>query len=429
MAAHEGLERTIPKQFPGVSAVDLTTQNTSSIAFDYLVRIERDAGDNALYAQSEMNYGFSKKRQAAKVNSLFGDPYSRNQLADFVYNEVGYSRHMHWFVSKHPGGWKFLLPLGFQTQLTPAISLPEGLTGPSTSPAAVFPSPRSFYLEGRPGIRWEGTYPKPSNWSMGPGGSSAAAPKNGKAGNNASTGGSSGAGAQSQTFESYGEFGYQFGPSLLGPQDFVFNDPSRWLTAPVNPANLTGTSCQVENSSVPGQSVVSVANVVNCFAAAASPVPTAKPPALAPYTQPALADIQGGRSHFQHGLYFNYRIDMPLPIKWSEFRTFSNMEVVSELRGDYFFGHGQDSPVDTHFLLDWKHSLNIPIFALFSGKVSLAPTVEMIFYANKISDNLYTSYSTSVSLSYSFDKREGLSLKKVLGYPNPTPALPSLPSR
>ena len=118
---------------------------------------------------------------------------------------------------------------------------------------------------------------------------------------------------------------------------------------------------------------------------------------------------------------------MPLPIR-GKFFVFSNIELVSELRSDFFLP-GNDAPIDTRFLVDWKQSLTIPIMPLFSGKLSLSPSVEMILYSNKISDNLYRNTTTSVALNYTFEWRKGLSGLKSLGYSNPVPALPTLPTR
>jgi hypothetical protein len=75
---------------------------------------------------------------------------------------------------------------------------------------------------------------------------------------------------------------------------------------------------------------------------------------------------------------------------------------VSDLRSDFFIPGPADTTIDTRFLVDAKESVNVPLFRWFSGKVSLAPTVEFIWYSNKISRNLYYSAATSITLSYSF---------------------------
>ncbi|HEY3841584.1 MAG TPA: hypothetical protein VGL72_33670, partial [Bryobacteraceae bacterium] len=174
-------------------------------------------------------------------------------------------------------------------------------------------------------------------------------------------------------------------------------------------------------------------NVVNCFnaASAAGTAATASGTGSggASTAATALNLIQGGRDFFQDGMYINYRIDMPVPIRKDPFTVLSNVEIISELHSDWFFRHATDTPVDTRFLFDAKESVNIPFLMLFSGKLSLAPTFELIYYQNKVTSHLYHSISTSISLNYSFDWHNGLSFQRAAGYQNPTPALPTLPSR
>jgi len=50
--------------------------------------------------------------------------------------------------------------------------------------------------------------------------------------------------------------------------------------------------------------------------------------------------------------------------------------------------------VDTGFLVGARESLNVPVFSLFGGKVSLGPTLEVIWYSNEVNRNLYRSLST-----------------------------------
>ncbi len=468
MAAHSGLERAVPQEFPGVSAVDLTAQDSSSLTMDYLFRVQRDHGSHEIYAQSELNYGYKKTRTATKTPSTTpvncqisysviagcGDSYSRSQPANFVYEEMGYAYHFG--KANNPYGWKLQLPLALQTQLSPSISLPEGLTGPMNNTTPI-PSPKSYYVEGRPGFRLDFSFPKPANWTIsqaggaggqgggsqtgsgggkggkGGGGSPAGGAANGQNssnGQNNSSGGAGGAGGggggggnQTQTFDSFFEAGFELGPSLHGPNAFEFKDPTQWITSPANALNqLTGTACSAQSQGT--ITTVPVSGIANCFATALAPVPVG-----GAFTQPVFSRIDGGRTHFQDGLYFNYHLDIPVQIPAGHYTVFSNMEIVEDLRTDFFLGSRNDTPIDTHFLVDAKHALNVPIFTFFSGKLSLAPTFEMIYYTNKIGNNLYRSYSGSVALSYTFEKRTGLNTRKVFGYSNPVPTLPSLPSR
>jgi hypothetical protein len=99
-----------------------------------------------------------------------------------------------------------------------------------------------------------------------------------------------------------------------------------------------------------------------------------------------------------------------------------------ENRGDFFaFGAKNDTAIDTRLFNDLRSSLTMPIPAL--RKLSLAPTFEMVVFKNKLAGNLYYSYNTFVSVNYSFDWHQGLSWKRVLGFSNPVPTLPTLPSR
>ena len=127
-----------------------------------------------------------------------------------------------------------------------------------------------------------------------------------------------------------------------------------------------------------------------------------------------LNKIGDGRNFFQHGIYFNYHFDTPLPVS-GRYSIFSKIDLVSDVRSDYFLGECGYTPVDTRFLVDARESPNVPIFSLFSGNVSLTPTLEVIWYGNKVNRNLYGSVSTSISLSYSFKKRTGLAFLKTLG--------------
>jgi hypothetical protein len=175
---------------------------------------------------------------------------------------------------------------------------------------------------------------------------------------------------------SYVEFGYEGGNLFHGPSAFLFGS----------------TSCSVSSLDACIQSLPSTAT---------------------------LTSVISGRRYFQQGFYLNFRIDMPLP-------RLPRYEFVGENRGDLFADAHGDSVVDTRLQNDTKFTLTVPIFR----KVSLAPTLELFWFENKISNNLYFSDSTYVSLNYSFGWHSGLSLKKVLeGYTDPVPTLPSLPTR
>lgn len=198
------------------------------------------------------------------------------------------------------------------------------------------------------------------------------------------------------------------------------------MLAAANPANQsTKTPCNALDNGT--TTIVSAASVYSCISALNVPIPSAL---ASNYFAPVFSAIDPGRHHFQEGTYLDYHFDIPFQFPViNRYTVFSNIELVEDLRSDFFFGQAGDTPIDTHFLIDAKHALNIPILTWVSGKLSLAPSFEMIFYTNKINNYLYRSYTGSVSLSYTFERRPGMDWKKLVGYSNPIPTLPTLPTR
>ena len=117
-------------------------------------------------------------------------------------------------------------------------------------------------------------------------------------------------------------------------------------------------------------------------------------------------------------MYLNFRLDMPLPL-------YTGSELTLENRGDFFATRHQDTQVDARYIDDLKTSFVLPVY----GKVSLAPTFELFLFQIKVTSGSYRSYSTYVAVNYSFDWHTGLKWSKVLGFANPVPALPALPTR
>ncbi len=139
---------------------------------------------------------------------------------------------------------------------------------------------------------------------------------------------------------------------------------------------------------------------------------------MGPSITSQLVKVISGREYEQQGLYFNFRVDMPL---WN------SSEFTLQSLGNFYFNHpSSDAFVDTRYYDDLKASLTVPIYR----KISLAPTYEVIWFKNKILSNIYVSQSAYVSLNYSFGWHSGLNWRKVLqGYSDPVPTLPSLPTR
>ena len=162
----------------------------------------------------------------------------------------------------------------------------------------------------------------------------------------------------------------------------------------------------------------SVADLV-CLSQVALAAPS-KPTPSGPGT---LLSVESQRTHQERGLYFNFRLDAPLPVLASN-TFFAGSEVVLENHGDLFMPH-QDLYLDTKLNDDFKLSLVVPVWK----KISFSPSVELFFFMNQVSRNFYYSCSTTMSLNYSFEWHPGLGWMRAMLYSNPVPALPTLPTK
>jgi hypothetical protein len=405
---HTGTEESLGVRFPGVTSENLSAPESRSWAADYIARVQKEAKAYELYAQSSFNWG--TKLQRGQKNGE--EAYQPNQTADYWYQELGIGIRL--WPSKYiypkapyqnPSGWKAVLAGGFQTQPLPPY-LPPSLT----SAGNTNPSPGSSALQGRrtlygslrTGFRYDFAYPKPQSPGSAQGGGS----------------GSGGGGGQgqvqsqgqaqpqpqtqvSQTLNTYLEFGYQYGEVAHAISQLNFKSP----TSPslCNVAGAAGLAC-----------IDQVIGQVDTYLSEPAAQTTGVP------APGGLAGVVSDRDHRQDGLYFNFRFDAPVPFS-------PNVEMVLENHGEWFFGTPGDSFVDTRFDTDFKASLEIPLPIL--KQVTLAPTMELFFFENKLLKNLYFSYSAYASLNYHFDWHRGLGWRRALGYNSPVPTLPNLPSR
>jgi hypothetical protein len=352
--AHSGTEASLGHKFPGVTSVDLGAPDSSTLSFDYILRVQRESKHWDDYVESDLNYGHKANRAASGA-------YQHSQTANYWYHEAGVARRIK-PDSQNPTGLKLLLPMALRMQLYPPLTqiTPESAATakPITATSAI-----SYYAALRPGLRFDYVYPKPNSSSAGGGGS-------GSAGKGPSAG---------QSWNSYIQFGYQSGRLFNGPNSYTFSN---------------GQTC-------------SVVGITQCI----TTVPASVTSVI----------VRNGREHYQSGFYLDFRLDMPVP-------RYPGAEFIVENRGDFFaFGAKNDTAIDTRLFNDLRSSLTMPIPAL--RKLSLAPTFEMVVFKNKLAGNLYYSYNTFVSVNYSFDWHQGLSWKRVLGFSNPVPTLPTLPSR
>ncbi len=375
VSAHNGSESSLSQRFPGVGFVDLSSADSSSFAADYSVRVQHDSKNWEFYGESDFNYSYKKLRGK---NGL----YTRSEPADYWYQEAGFAwrldpRH------QSSSAWKLLIPGAFRNQVPPLVQISPITTtvsssSKSTANGQFVRQEATWYPAFRPGIRWDYAYPKPSGSQE----QAVAQDQSGSSGVGKSAGSSTnGASPSSGILASYFEFGYQVGQLTHSPNGYQFSN---------------GGTCYVQN-------------LVPCLTAIGS---------LPQASSINLMTVISGRSHFQHGLYLDFRLDVPLP-------GISRLEYVTENRGDFFFGASGDASVDTRFFDDLRQSLRVPL----TRRLSIAPTLELIIYQDKILENYYRSYSTFVSLNYTLDWHWMLNFRRALDYANPVPALPTLPSR
>lgn len=389
---HNVSETALGSQFPGVTAVDLSNPDSESFSIDWQLRWQHDWKKWAYYSETDANFG---RRNQRKQNG----PYQPSQSANVWYLETGgalrlYPRY------QNPSGFKFILPMSVKSQLVPPYTQVTNPNAKSSGGSGVTPisAPINFYLAFRPGFRFEHNFPRTQNNAAGGGaggGSSSASASTsstqGSGGKGQGKGGGQQSGGQGQsqsqssTLNSYIEGGFEAGEVFRSPSAFIFCTPN--TAVPPSCVPLSPIDIRVLPTGLAG---------------------------LPPTAQ--LKSVVGDRDFYQQGVYLNARIDAPLP-------GHSSGEYIMENRGDFFFKRSSDAPVDVRLLDDWKHTLQFPIFS----KITIGPSVEFIFFKTKVTGNYYFSYSTSVSLNYSFDWHPGLSWGKVLRFgsslsaPNPLP--------
>jgi hypothetical protein len=380
---HNTNEGSIGAKFPGVTAADLSGVDSEAFTADYQVRWQHLWPRWEIYAESGANFG---RRNQRNRNSPFA--YQPSQTADVVYMEMGPTfRIMPGY--QNPRGLKFILPVTTRTQL---IRPYTQITPINAKPSNPVSAPRNYYAAIRPGFRFEHSFPKTDS-SSGQAKTRGASSEPAQAAVQSSSSknqGKSGAGgsqsgqSQSSTLDSYIEFGLETGRVFHNPNAFLFKNPG-----------TNSVAC-------PATGLVFVSNLLQCISLLGS--------------GSQLSEVFANRNFNQNGLYLNFRIDAPLPVR-------SSAEYILENRGDFFFNSHSDTPVDTRYLDDIKHTLLFPIV----GKLSVGPSIELILFKTKVSGNFYFSYATAGSLSYSFDWHSGLKRSKVLEYgssdtpPNPLP--------
>jgi hypothetical protein len=191
--------------------------------------------------------------------------------------------------------------------------------------------------------------------------------------------------------KSWIEAGYQAGELISSPAQFVFN-----------PSTPFAVTCSATNAKQPPQtpqtpqSQLPLATCVKNNSKAGGPITASS----------RVAEVT--RNHFVHGLFLNFKMNMPLPGN-------DKLTYVMENKGQLFFNRGNDVSVETRLVEDWTHSLIVPLF----GNLSFVPKVELIAFQNKVDHNFFWTYQPSLTLQYSLDWHNGLSWRRALQYQNP----------
>jgi hypothetical protein len=375
--------------------------------------VEHDTRHFVEYVQSALNYGDRLQRQIEPSNGPNPvEPYIASQTADYWYQEggVGYRLAPH---EASPVGWKVVAAFGLQTQpahpfvpFNISSYLPPGTSsggGGGSATGAPVEAQRTIFPTGRFGLRYDFTHPKlaAAQGGGGAGGNASGSTPpasggggSGKKGGGQSSqqggaGGGSGGQGQSQTYNTFVEFGYEHGNLYHAVSSYLLQAPSD-ATLKFNPTcGVADINCLMNDATIAAAAKGGVGTLDRVFA---------------------------GREHQQQGAYFNFRIDGPLPV-------YSNAEFVFENRGDWFIPRRGDLRIDTRLSSDFKASLVVQLWQ----KINLSPSVESIFFQAQSTRNFYHSFSTSVSLNYSFEWHPGIGFFRALRYSNPVPTQPTLP--
>ncbi|HYL62538.1 MAG TPA: hypothetical protein VE077_07945 [Candidatus Methylomirabilis sp.] len=112
------------------------------------------------------------------------------------------------------------------------------------------------------------------------------------------------------------------------------------------------------------------------------------------------------------GAYLNFYWKVPIWSRRDANRADQSLYSTLTNKGDIYFNTSNDTAVQTRYLDKLTRALNFPIWA----GLSLTPKVDFILYENKINPFHYRAFLHSISLSYTFSWREGMSWIRALRY-------------
>jgi len=112
------------------------------------------------------------------------------------------------------------------------------------------------------------------------------------------------------------------------------------------------------------------------------------------------------------GAYLNFYWKFPIWSRRDANRSDQSLYFTLTNKGDIYFNTPSDTAVQTRYLDKLTPALNFPMWA----GLSLTPKLDLILYENKINYFHYRAFVPSISLSYTFNWREGMSWKRALRY-------------
>jgi len=112
------------------------------------------------------------------------------------------------------------------------------------------------------------------------------------------------------------------------------------------------------------------------------------------------------------GAYMNFYWKFPLWSRLDASRADQSVFFTLTNKGDIYFNTDNDTAVQTRYLDKLTPAIRFPVWA----GIALTPKVDFILYENKINRYHYRSVQPSISLSYTFTWREGMSWARALRY-------------
>jgi hypothetical protein len=112
------------------------------------------------------------------------------------------------------------------------------------------------------------------------------------------------------------------------------------------------------------------------------------------------------------GAYLNFYWKFPIWSRRDASRADQSLYFTLTNKGDIYFNTPSDTATQTRYLDKLTPALSFPVWA----GLSLTPKVDLILYKNKINYFHYRAFVPSISLSYTFNWREGMSWKRALCY-------------